>query len=268
MEKAQQIFDRLWLDYTTQNPAAKKIHDLFIAENEVVENDHIAFRTFKDPRVGIEVLAQPFLDAGYVYKASYLFEDKHLEANHYEHKSKPNAPRVFISQLVLEKFSPQLQSIVHTLLWEFENNQIPAKDLIFAGTAWKRPSYHIYQQLRAESEYAAWLYVYGFRANHFTVSINALKKHNDIRKVNQFLKDHDFLLNDAGGEIKGSKELMLEQSSVKAGIMPYLFTEGSFRIPACYYEFAHRYPDTNGQLFSGFIAKSADKIFESTDYYQ
>jgi hypothetical protein len=44
------------------------------------------------------------------------------------------------------------------------------------------------------------------------------------------------------------------------------FTEGIYEIPSCYYEFAQRYPDTNGELYSGFIAKSADKIFESTNY--
>jgi hypothetical protein len=44
------------------------------------------------------------------------------------------------------------------------------------------------------------------------------------------------------------------------------FSEGIFTIPGCYYEFARRYPDADGKLFSGFIAGSADKIFESTDY--
>jgi hypothetical protein len=41
--------------------------------------------------------------------------------------------------------------------------------------------------------------------------------------------------------------------------------EGLKEIPGCYYEFAKRYPDADGKLYSGFIAKSADKIFESTD---
>jgi len=39
-------------------------------------------------------------------------------------------------------------------------------------------------------------------------------------------------------------------------------------IPSCYYEFARRYEDKNGELYGGFIAKSADKIFESTDFYK
>ncbi|MEJ2595547.1 MAG: DUF1338 domain-containing protein, partial [bacterium] len=40
---------------------------------------------------------------------------------------------------------------------------------------------------------------------------------------------------------------------------------GIFSIPSCYYEFARRYPDASGKLYGGFIAKSADKIFEITD---
>ena len=124
------------------------------------------------------------------------------------------------------------------------------------------------KKLRSESEYAAWVYVYGFRANHFTVSINALKKYDTIEKVNQLLKDNGFLLNDAGGEIKGTPSELLEQSSTRAGILPVTFQEGIFEIPSCYYEFARRYPDSAGKLYSGFIAKSADKIFESTDFYK
>ena len=76
------------------------------------------------------------------------------------------------------------------------------------------------------------------------------------------------MLNDAGGEIQGNPEELLEQSSIKAGIISVKFREGIFEIPGCYYEFARRYPDTDGKLYSGFIAKSADKIFESTNFYK
>jgi hypothetical protein len=43
------------------------------------------------------------------------------------------------------------------------------------------------------------------------------------------------------------------------------FNEEAKEIPSCYYEFALRYPMENGELYQGFIAASADKIFESTD---
>ena len=121
--------------------------------------------------------------------------------------------------------------------------------------------------MRDESEYAAWFYVFGFRANHFTVSINALKTYNNISSVNELLKKNGFLLNDSGGEIKGTKADLLQQSSTLADKVTVKFVEGSFEVPCCYYEFAQRYPDANGKLYNGFVAKSADKIFESTNFY-
>ena len=63
-------------------------------------------------------------------------------------------------------------------------------------------------------------------------------------------------------------EQLLEQSSIKSGLVEVSFMEGNFKVPGCYYEFARRYPSANGELFSGFIAKSADKIFESTNFYK
>ena len=74
-------------------------------------------------------------------------------------------------------------------------------------------------------------------------------------------------MNDAGGEIKGTPAELLEQSSIKSEMVPVDFKEGTHEIPGCYYEFARRYPDSDGKIYSGFIAKSADKIFESTNFY-
>jgi len=266
--QVQEIFDKLWSGYIAQNPEAKSIYDSFTSEGETVENDHIAFRTIYDTRINVDVLARPFMEAGYVQKGYYIFEDKHLTAKHYEHKSDPSAPRVFISQLMTEHFSPELQSILKQCAARVSDELAFGDELIFAGNVWGPPSYETYEMLRKESEYAAWLYVYGFVTNHFTVSINSLKKTETILKVNQFLKDKGFKLNSSGGEIKGTPEELLEQSSTKAGILPIDFVEGTFEIPSCYYEFAYRYPDTDGKLYSGFIAKSADKIFESTDFYK
>lgn len=267
MEK-QKILDKLWADYTHQNPSAKKIYDLFKTSGEEIKNDHIAFRTFNDPRVSIEVLAAPFMAVGYEPRGAYTFEEKHLFARHFEHKSDKEAPRVFISQLILEDFSPYLQETIKEKLDEIPEAKLKADDLIYAGRLWKTPSLKVYEKLRNESEYAAWLYVYGYRANHFTISINALKKYNTIEKVNQFLKDNGYQINNSGGEVKGSPEQLLEQSSTKANHIKVPFTEGVQQIPGCYYEFAKRYTDASGNLYSGFIANSADKIFESTDYYK
>ena len=65
--------------------------------------------------------------------------------------------------------------------------------------------------------------------------------------------------------IKGSPEVLLEQSSTMADKVVVNFTDGDVEIPSCFYEFARRYPMDNGQLYTGFVAASADKIFESTN---
>lgn len=264
----EKVFEKLWIDYTSQNPSAQKIYDIFKNEGEEVLNDHIAFRTFDDNRIDIEVLSKVFVERGYVEKGQYEFKEKHLFAKHFEHESDKSAPRVFISQLKTKDFSKFLQETVKNAVDNVDKNKLNSDELIFSGNIWGIPNYDTYLKLREESEYAAWVYVYGFRANHFTVSINGLKKYDTIEKVNQYIKDNDFILNSSGGEIKGTKEGLLQQSSIMANHIKVNFLDGMHSIPGCYYEFAQRYPDKNGNLYSGFIAQSADKIFESTNYYK
>lgn len=262
------LLTNLWVDYSTLNPSAKKIHRLFEAEGEKIENDHIAFRTFSDPRINIEKLATSFLKNGYKFKKEYFIEDKNLRAKHFEHESNPNSPKIFISEFRLENTSLYIQNLVKELVDSISPERLEYTDLLYSGNIWGKPKYDIYKKLRDESEYAAWLYVFGFRANHFTININSLRKYNSIEKVNQFLKDNGYVLNQSGGEIKGSKKDLLQQSSTLADIIYVTFEEGNYEIPACYYEFALRYPDDSGKLFNGFIAQSANKIFESTNYYE
>jgi len=262
------IIHKLWDIYREQNPSVQRVYDLFVAHGEDVVNDHIAFRTFDDDRVNIEVLSRPFRESGYVAKGEYRFEEKKLFAKHYEHREDADAPRVFISQLLTSEFSEDLQKIVKQCVDAVPAERLSGNDLIYSGNLWGPPSYDIYMKLKEESEYAAWLYVYGFIANHFTVSINHLRAFPGIEDVNRMLKENGFRLNDSGGDVKGTPEQLLEQSSIRAEPVKVRFSQGEKEIPGCYYEFAKRYPGPGGGLFSGFIAGSADKIFESTDFYK
>ena len=109
------------------------------------------------------------------------------------------------------------------------------------------------------------MYVFGFRANHFTVLINSLQHFKSVEEMNTLLKQNGFELNASGGEIKGTPAELLEQSSTRANKVLVEFKQGRFEVLNSYYEFARRYPDQNGKVYQGFIAASADKIFESTD---
>lgn len=264
----EQIFNRLWKDYSEQNPSATAVRRLFTERGEKVVNDHVAFRTFNNPRMNIDVLARPFVEQGYRAAGEYRFGKKHLYARHFELPGREEEPRIFISELLLEEFSPALQEPVREAIAAADPAVWGEKDLLFRGNVFGLPSYASYESLRKESEYAAWLYVHGFRANHFTVSVNRLDGFGGIEEVNRVLKEQGFVLNASGGEVKGSREACLKQSSTLADIVPVRFSEGTREVPACYYEFAERFPDRSGKLFSGFLADSADKIFESTDFYR
>lgn len=259
------IFDRLWMDYINRTPSAKKIQELFINQGNKVFNDHVAFRTFDDDRVNVEVLATPFIQAGYVACGEYVFKEKKLFAKHYEHKTDKHAPRVFISELKVKEFSDELQLVVKKMIDNIPAEDLVSNELVFKGRLWGKPSIEIYERLQSETEYAAWLYVNGFCSNHFTVDVNKLESFNSLKEVNKFLKEKGFKMNTSGGEIKGTPEQMLEQSSILADRIPMSFKEAIKEITSCYYEFSFRHAMENGELFSGFIAGSADKIFESTD---
>jgi hypothetical protein len=261
--KVNELFKILWEQYSEYNPSVKKIHGLFENEGEDIVNDHVAFRTFNDPRVGIDVIAKPFIKAGYKLAGKYNFPMKKLFAKHFELEGHP---RVFISELLLENFSDEFQKEIKKLIDALPQEVLKSHELIVSGSVFGPASQYKYEKLRLVSEYAAWVYAYGYRANHFTVSINHLSKFDSVLKVNEFLKRNGFELNSSGGEIKGSPSLLLEQSSTLADKVFLDFEEGESLIPSCYYEFALRYPDETGNLFSGFIAGSADKIFESTDF--
>ena len=260
-----QLIEQLWKAYTDITPSAGKIHRLFEARGEKIVNDHIALRTFNDPRCNIDVLSQPFRKLGYEPAGEYDFDAKKLKAQHFHIPGNSTAPKVFISQLLVGEFSPALQQVVREALDSASQDRFNDAELVLQGRIWPSISHQTYEQLRTESEYAAWMYAYGFRVNHFTVFVNHLKSFDSLQEVNGFLEKSGFKLNESGGKIKGSPKQLLEQSSTLADLHTMDFADGTHRIPSCYYEFARRYPQQDGQLYGGFIAASADKIFESTD---
>ncbi|UZE98038.1 DUF1338 domain-containing protein [Alkalimarinus alittae] len=255
------FFERLWGQYIEITPSAKKIHRL-LGKGDKIINDHVAFRTFNLPTINLDVLSQFFIDMGYQEKGQYEFKAKKLNAKHFEH-SDYRLPKIFISELKLELCSEKLNSIVNQCVSQIENKALDNHSFMYSGRHWN-VSYQDYITLLEESEYAAWLAAFGFRANHFTVSVNHLVGYMTLSEVNQVLKDNQFILNSAGGEIKGSPEVMLEQSSTLADKCLIDFIDLKKAIPACFYEFAYRYPQPDGSLYQGFVEASADKIFEST----
>ncbi len=106
------IFERFWNRYSADNQNAKRIFDLFTGRGERVVHDHIALRTFDDPRMNLDVIARIFTENGYEAKGNYEFKAKKLRGKHFEHKGDPLAPKVFISELLIDQFSDYLQNTI------------------------------------------------------------------------------------------------------------------------------------------------------------
>ncbi|HKK23606.1 MAG TPA: DUF1338 domain-containing protein [Pseudohaliea sp.] len=256
------LFDRLWDDYLRHAPSAGGIHALLGGGAPIV-NDHIALRTFATERLGVDALHPLFETLGYSIGDHYRFRAKKLRARYYRHRD-PALPKIFISELLLDECSDTLRDTVLSLCEQVPAGAAGDPAFLAGGRPWDLP-WASYAALREESEYAAWLAAHGYRANHFTVSVNDLPGFASVAAVNRALKAAGYALNDAGGEIKGSPAVLLEQSSTIADRVPVSFSDGEQLIPGCFYEFAFRYPQADGSLYQGFVEASADRIFESTD---
>lgn len=262
--KLDTFMSQMWKDYCEMNPEAPKIYDLLSSNGETILNDHIALRTFRHPKLGLASAIRQFEKLGYkLAEQEYVFKQKKLFAKHMLHPD-PQYPKVFISELELEKMSPFVIETLTKLAEQIPDGAPETPEFYFSGRPWIL-SHATYEKLAAESEYASWVAAFGFRPNHFTVNVNELRKYNNLVELNALLKAQGFKLNQSGGEIKGSQAQYLEQSSTMAPLVSVKFSDGVFPVPGCYYEFAKRYALPSGELYTGFVAESADKIFESTN---
>ncbi len=262
------FFDQLWVDYIQMTPQAEKIHKALLAENPntpSIVNDHVAFRTFNQAPIRLESLEKHLLAMGYQRFEPYHFENKHLSAWGYI-PPKSHQPRVFLSELLVEELSNESQAIIQKLCAQIDSNKVNDPDVFYSGPLWALPTWDEYQTLLKESEYAAWLSIIGLRANHFTVSVNHLDTTTSLESVLDVVESIQMKLNVQGGRIKGNPSVLLEQGSTLADRQVFTFSGGEqHEITTCYYEFAKRYQNESGEIYQGFVAASADKIFESTN---
>lgn len=287
------VLDGLMRRYQQRVPDVAAIIQVMVAENlissaENIENDHIAFRTMGVPHLGIASLEKIFLHYGYQRRDRYNFAEKKLNAHWYAPPSNHH-PRIFISELRVGDLSPATQQIIRSYTDTVTSDPVDALNLD-DGTAvdaflhqslWRTPTWDDYQQLAAESEYAAWVIYNRYYLNHFTISVHNLPPgYNTIADFNRFLEKHGFQLNDAGGKAKTSADGLLIQSSTVAEMVDAEFADGAGgtmvkRISGSYVEFAERRPLpefqhlpqnalTRAHRREGFEAANADKIFEST----
>lgn len=258
-----EFFDSLWKDYVSITPQAQQIHDLFTATEGDVINDHVAFRTFANTPICLDILEPLILSMGYSRQDSYDFKAKKLRAHSFIHPDE-TVPKIFCSELLVDQLSQESQAIIQKY-----TDKIPDTDydlsVFWSARHWDMPTWDEYQTVMQESEYGAWLLAIGVRCNHFTVSVNHLKTTDSIHEVLNRVKEAGFAVNTVGGEVKGTPESLLEQGSTMADKKAFEFAGKEVKeIPTCFYEFAKRHADSTGEVYQGFIEANADKIFEST----
>ncbi len=261
----QTFFLNLWEDYIRMAPRAARLKSVFEGRGERVLNDHIAFRTLDLDPIRLESLQGHILALGYEPLAPYVFTEKKLNAWGFLHPD-PFQPRIFLSALDCSALSADAQKILEDICAQIDSSLVEKPEVLWSGRLWDPISWENYNSLLNESEYAAWFAALGLHANHFTIAINYLKNTRGVEEVLQVVEAEGIPVNESGGRVKGSPEVLLEQGSSMADRMPVEFAGGEMHdIPTCYYEFALRYADADGNLYQGFVAASADKIFESTD---
>ncbi len=265
------------------------VKDGVVATEDDIQNDHIAFRTMGVPSLGIASFEKIFLHYGYEKRDYYYFEGKKLNAHWYS-PPEDHYPRIFISELCVDKLPEATQRIIKAYTDEVKSDPVDSLNLdngeevdkYLHAPLWRTPTWYDYQALSEASEYAGWVIYNRYYLNHFTISVHKLPAgYSTIEEFNVYLEGLGVKLNDSGGKIKISEDGKLIQSSTVAEMVEARFaspdgTESDIHlISGSYVEFAERkvldeYKDLPPDKIErkhrrdGFETGNADKIFEST----
>lgn len=291
---AADLFDRLWDVYRGRVAYVRTYEEVVRKNNATFFNDHIAFRTFaaQQPLTGIATLSRIFEAIGYRAAGVYQFEDKQLNATHYQH---PNFqfPKIFISELrtwalgsasktVLKYTAQQRPAIGDELLAELTaldqlsvQRRVQILDFVlhqFLELPWPRPEKSEIEALNKVSQYAAWVLVHGYSVNHFTSLVNShgVDSLNDLDKTIRAMRQAGVPMKN---EIEGEPGSKLRQSATEAVMIDVdVLDQGKpHKMPwsYAYFEFAERNavvdPATGKSTrFEGFLGAQATNLFEMT----
>jgi hypothetical protein len=271
-----ELLDELWFQYRDRVSYARECEGLLGRQGDnLLVNDHIAFRSFHG---GIHSLSRIFEALGYEASGCYNFVDKHLTAIHYEHRTNPLLPKLFISELKVFELEEEARLIVEDVIeshrphlsTEFlaQLRENPTQELIatlakhFEALPWKLPTKEQVETLNRHSQYAAWVLVHGYRVNHFTALISPP---DTLDAVLEKLKSAGIPMK---ANIEGAVGTKLRQTSTKAvpsqvDIMGNDGVSTTMLWSYAYMEFAERNP-LHGKRFEGFLGPQATELFEMT----
>lgn len=264
-EGLRSLLDRLWADYTAMHPPARQIHQLLTEHGCRVVHDHIALRTLRHPKFGIDACARLFEQYGYRVRGEYEFPEERVHARHYE-SDEPGLPKLLVGELDLEPFSRGLRDIVNSLMRQVDLDALPEDAFVVGGCPWHPILHDTWERLCAESEYAAWMAAFGFRAHHFTVLVNELDSFDSLADLNDFLRRNGFTLDDTAGEIRRSANHLLEWSATVPTPCKVRFADAEMESPGGHYEFLLRHSLPEGTLFDGFPGEVCEVAAASSDH--
>jgi cell wall assembly regulator SMI1 len=156
---------------------------------ETIIHDHVAFRTFNIDGISKNELGKVFESMGYAKVNDDLtFPSKGLEASYYIHTADPAQPKIFISELLTEKFSPELQAWIKQVTstkvakndghydGRYDVSCLPSSttpnhsnpslgEEFFLNPTWAPVRLEDYQRFYEESEYAAWTAAFGIQVS-------------------------------------------------------------------------------------------------------
>lgn len=229
------LLDQLWEKYAAQVPYARTFVQL--AEGQF-RNDHVAFRS-----LDLRPIARVFEELGWKRAGEYDFPETHLNAIHL---SKPGEPRVFVSELRVADLSPRAREILA---------QLPADSPYDGSAGWfrgpdLRPREDELLELERESQYGAWLLLFGREVNHFTASVP------DVAEWQRRMREAGIPMKD---EIEGAPGAGLRQTATRAALRRVQLRERERDWPYAYLEIAER----DGG-FDGFVTAQARQLFEMT----
>lgn len=254
---ALQLLDLLWQRYAAHVPYARKFVQLAAGR---FDNDHVAFRSVQRPGSGLELFAPVFERLGWRRAGSYDFPDARLDAIHLSHPD--GLPRIFLSELRASQLSARAQEILSTLppdepapIVDAGASAESAPALLAALAAWfcspgLVPPEAALLELERESQYGAWLLLFGREVNHFTASVD------DVEAWARRLAEAGVPMK---GEIEGEPGAGLRQTATRAAPRSVRTDRGDREWPYAYLEIAQR---TGG--FDGFVAQQARQLFEMT----
>ena len=123
IEFSQKLLNQLWAIYASKVPYAKTYRDILNSYKATFVNDHVAFHslkcTVKGRSLGLDIAAPIFLSLGYKEGEAIDFPDQKLFTKYFL-PPHPDLPRVFISELLIDKLSPESAKLIKDSVASFK----------------------------------------------------------------------------------------------------------------------------------------------------